>query len=138
MAAWVSRPSGSHHLLMAEVSGQADFLRRNCRLLCWLLCRELSPQCTATGICGKSSLTGKSGLAEKKPQPLAPGCTPALRQLVHMKGFQQNVFNGKSMLLEESSCFWQHLVETLILCCKPAFGIIFVFLQAGFNWSFML
>lgn len=28
MAVQVSRPSGSHHLLMAEVSGQADFLRK--------------------------------------------------------------------------------------------------------------
>lgn len=67
----------------------------------------------AIGIFGKCSLTGKTGLAEKKPQPLASGCTPALQQLVHM---EQSVFNGKSMLLEESSCFWQRLVKTLILC----------------------
>lgn len=50
----------------------------------------------AIGIFGKCSLTGKTGLAEKKPQPLASGCTPALQQLVHM---EQSVM--------ENQCFWK-------------------------------
>lgn len=106
---WVSGPSGSHCLLMAEVSGQAVFPMRNCRILCWPLCRVHLPWCISFGLCGTCSLTGKTGLAEKKPSRLAPGCTSAPRQLVHMEGFpaESIFFDGKSILLEESSCFWQ-------------------------------
>lgn len=142
VAVRVSGPSGSHRLLVAEVSGQAVFLMRNCRLLCWLLCWLHPPRCACIGLCGTCSLTGKTGLVEKKPAIWHLHAPLLLGSSCTWKAFQQNIFS-----LMENQSFWKkaaafgkdaNLVETLVFCWKPAFWIGFCLPSGRFNWSFML
>lgn len=140
MAMGISGPSGSCFLLMSEVSGQAVFPMRNCRLPGWLLCQVHPLWCTSIGLCGMHSLTGKTGLSERKTAIWHLDASLLLGSLCTGKGFQQNAFSlmGNQSFWKKVATFGkhEHLVETLILSWKPAFWVGFCLPSSSFNWSF--